>query len=202
MSLDTILNIMTKHGLDCNEIMLLYLTFIAQSENWKPEQSKVYFEKWYDAGGSKILKQTFESLKEKGVIIKNYCPDSYIPDEVELNKTFVKSWFKLTGELGKELYNAYPSHMWLNGKTIFLRNHSKRFLNLEDLFFWYAKTIGHSIEYHRFILDTLAWAKEHNLIQFSLLEFIGSQKWLELDEMRKNGIQNRASSMEAFDTAN
>lgn len=120
---------------------------------------------------------------------------------MELNKTFVKSWFKLTGELGKELYNAYPSHMWLNGKTIFLRNHSKRFLNLEDLFFWYAKTIGHSIEYHRFILDTLAWAKEHNLIQFSLLEFIGSQKWLELDEMRKNGIQNRADTLDVYGTA-
>lgn len=45
MSLDTILNIMTKHGLDCNEIMLLYLTFISQSENGDSDQHKVYFEK-------------------------------------------------------------------------------------------------------------------------------------------------------------
>lgn len=202
MSLDTILNIMTKHGLDCNEIMLLYLTFISQSENGNPDQNKVYFEKWYNSGGSKILKQTFESLKEKGVIIKNYCPDSYIPNEVELNKTFCKSWFKLTGELGKELYDAYPTNLFVNGRNLFLKNHIKKFLNVEDVYFWYAKTIGHSIEYHKFILDTLAWAKEHNLIQFSLLEFIGSQKWHDLDYMRKNGIQNQASSMEAFDTAN
>lgn len=45
MSLDTILNIMTKHGLDCNEIMLLYLTFISQSENGNPDHNRVYFEK-------------------------------------------------------------------------------------------------------------------------------------------------------------
>jgi hypothetical protein len=161
----------------------------------------VYFEKWYSSGGHKILKQTFESLKDKGVIIKNYCPDSYIPDEVELNKTFCKSWFKLTGELGKELYNAYPTHMLVNGRNIFLKNHIKKFLNVEDVYFWYAKTIGHSIEYHKFILDTLAWAKEHNLIQFSLLEFIGSQKWHDLDQMRKNGIQNQADTLDVYETA-
>lgn len=202
MSLDTILNIMAKHGLDCNEIMLLYLTFISQSECGNVEQNRVYFDKWYKAGGNKMLLQLFNSLKEKGVIIKNYCPDSYIPDEVELNKTFVKSYFKLTGELGKELYNAYPSYMNINGRNVFLKNHIKKFLNVEDVYFWYAKTIGHSIEYHKFILDTLAWAKEHNLITFSLLEFIGSQKWYDLDEMRKNGIQNQASTMDVFETAN
>lgn len=200
MSLDTILNIMTKHGLDCNEIMLLYLTFISQSENGNPDQNKVYFEKWYNSGGSKILKQTFESLKEKGVIIKNYCPDSYIPNEVELNKTFCKSWFKLTGELGKELYDAYPTNLFVNGRNLFLKNHIKKFLNVEDVYFWYAKTIGHSIEYHKFILDTLAWAKEHNLIQFSLLEFIGSQKWHDLNYMRKNGIQNQADTLDVYGT--
>lgn len=200
MSLDTILNIMTKHGLDCNEIMLLYLTFISQSENGNPDQNKVYFEKWYNSGGSKILKRTFESLKEKGVIIKNYCPDSYIPNEVELNKTFCKSWFKLTGELGKELYDAYPTNLFVNGRNLFLKNHIKKFLNVEDVYFWYAKTIGHSIEYHKFILDTLAWAKEHNLIQFSLLEFIGSQKWHDLDYMRKNGIQNQADTLDVYGT--
>ena len=106
----------------------------------------------------------------------------------------------MTGELGKELYDAYPTHMSLNGRNIFLKNHIKKFLDVEDVYFWYAKTIGHSIEYHKFVLDTLAWAKEHNLIQFSLLEFIGSQKWLDLDYMRKNGIQNRADTLDVYGT--
>ena len=202
MNLDTILNIMTKHGLDCNEIMLLYLTYISQSENGDADKNRVYFNKWYEAGGNKILRKTFDSLKEKGVIIKNYCPDSYIPDEVELNKTFTKSWFKLTGELGRELYDAYPNYLYVNGKNLFLKNHTKKFLDIQDVYFWYAKTIGHSIEYHKFVLDTLAWAKEHNLIQFSIIEFIGSQKWLALDDMRKNGIQNQASIEEVYGVAN
>lgn len=200
MSLDTILNIMTKHGLDCNEIMLLYLTFISQSEN--NTKGLALFNKWYESGGYKILKNTFLSLKEKGIILKNYKPEIYNPDEIEFNKTFVKSWVKLTGELGKQLYNMYPSYMYINGKPIYLKNHTKKFLDIEDVYFWYAKTIGHSIEYHRFILDTLAWAKENNLITFSILEFIGSQKWNVLNEIRNKGINTQVSSIEAFDTAN
>lgn len=33
----------------------------------------------------------FESLKEKSIIKKNYNPESYIPNEIEFNKNFLKS---------------------------------------------------------------------------------------------------------------
>jgi hypothetical protein len=45
----------------------------------------------------------FESLKEKGIIKKNYNPSSYDPDEIEFNQHFIKQYFKLTGVLGQEL---------------------------------------------------------------------------------------------------
>lgn len=189
MSLDTILNIMTTYQLTGEELLLIYLTFIAQEENGN---HCIYFKRWYDGGGSKRLKDLFESLKSKGVILKNYNPTTYNPDDIEFNENFIKKYYKFTGVLGQELYAAYPSNMYVNGNLVSLRNISKRFLNLDELYFKYATTIGHSKEKHKKILELLEWAKENDLINIGLVEFILSHKWLELEELRNNGIQGRS----------
>ena len=84
MQLDTILNITTKYNLTGEELLLVYLTFIAQTENGNPEENRIYFKRWYDGGGKERLRDLFNSLKEKGVIKKNYNPSVYDPDEIEL----------------------------------------------------------------------------------------------------------------------
>nr|DAE19948.1 MAG TPA: hypothetical protein [CrAss-like virus sp. ctYsL76] len=43
MELDTILNIMAKYRLTADEILLVYLTFLAQTENGDPEKHRIYF---------------------------------------------------------------------------------------------------------------------------------------------------------------
>lgn len=43
MTLDTILNIMSKHQLTADELLLIYLTFIAQTENGDPDKNRIYF---------------------------------------------------------------------------------------------------------------------------------------------------------------
>ena len=45
MALDTILNIMTKYKLTADELLLIYLTFIAQTENGCPEEHRIYFKR-------------------------------------------------------------------------------------------------------------------------------------------------------------
>jgi hypothetical protein len=67
--------------------LLIYLTFLARDEEGHPE----YFAKWFSNGGKQQLKPLFESLKSKGLIHKNYNPDSYIPNDIEFNKNFEKS---------------------------------------------------------------------------------------------------------------
>lgn len=135
MDLDTILNIMAKHNLTEAELLLVYLTFIAQTENGDPDKNRKYFVKWYQIGGKERLRDLFNSLKEKGVILKNYNPSSYAPDEIEFNKTFLKSYFKLSGELGKELLDAYPDCIYLNDRPVSLKNIAKRFLNESEFYF-------------------------------------------------------------------
>ena len=45
MHLDTILNIMTEYKLTADELLLVYLTFISQTENSQTEKGTFYFQK-------------------------------------------------------------------------------------------------------------------------------------------------------------
>ena len=153
MNLDTILTIMNENNLTADETLLVYLTFISQTENCQSEKGKYYFQKWYDGGGQLKLKSLFESLKEKGIIHKNYNPTGYDPDEIEFNKRFIAKYFKYSGELGQELFNVYPAYIPINGRLAPLRNISKKFSSLDSFYFHYATTIGHSPSKHKEIIE-------------------------------------------------
>lgn len=45
MSLEVILNTMSKWKLTADELLLIYLTFISQTENGNPEQHLSYFKR-------------------------------------------------------------------------------------------------------------------------------------------------------------
>lgn len=196
MELNTIINIINKYNLSADELLLIYLTFISQSENGN---GRIYFEHWYNGTGKNKLLQLFNSLKEKGIIKKNYNPEEYDPDEIEFNKTFIKQYFKYTGELGKELYDNYPSFITINNKVYSLKNISKKFISLDEFYFYYSSTIGHNIDKHNEIMDLLKWGKENDLIRIGVLEFVVSHKWNELLELKNdNKINNIASSESIF----
>lgn len=87
MELNTILNLLISYNLTASELLLVYLTFLARDEENHPE----YFVKWFNNGGQSQLKDLFNSLKDKGIIHKNYNPKVYNPNDIEFNKTFLKS---------------------------------------------------------------------------------------------------------------
>ena len=185
VELNTILNLMINYKLTESEIMLIYLTFLAQDEQGNHTE---YFVKWLSNGGQERLRPLFESLKEKGIIRKNYNPDSYIPNEIEFNQNFIKSWIKNTGELGKELFDSYPPFLTSNGKMLPLRNIAKKFYSLDEFYFHYGAAIKHSIETHKKVMELLEWGKENGHIKYSILEFVASKKWTELEYLRNNNI--------------
>ena len=104
MEINTILNLLITHNLTADELLVVYLTFLARDEEGHPE----YFAKWFNNGGSTQLRNIFESLKKKGIIKKDYNPSTYDPNAIDFNKNFLKSWIKNSGELGAELFDAYP----------------------------------------------------------------------------------------------
>lgn len=185
LELNTILNLMTTYNLTADELLLIYLTFLARDEENHPE----YFVKWFSNGGQTRLKSLFDSLKEKGIIHKNYNPDSYNPNDIEFNKTFLKSWIKNSGQMGQELFDLYPSYMQANGKLLPLRGISKQFHSLDEFFFHYSVTIGHSIEKHKEVLKILEWAKQNHKITGGILDFVNSRQWDNLKYLQEHGME-------------
>ena len=173
---------MATYQLTADELLLIYLTFLARDEEGHPE----YFTQWFNNGGQNKLRDLFDSLKEKGVILKSYNPEKYIPNDIEFNKNFLRTWFKGSGEMGRELFNAYPSFININGKMLPLRDISKRFSSIDDFTFFYANQIKHNPEKHKEIMELLSWAKEHGHINFGITSFVVSNQWKALEELKNN----------------
>lgn len=190
MEIDTILNLMISFNLSADELLLVYLTFLAQEEEDHPE----YLAKWFSNGGKERLHNLFESLKEKGIIRKDYNPKVYSPDDIEFNKNFLKSWLKCSGELGKELFEAYPPFLNINGKLCPLKNVAKKFSSLEEFFFHYSVTIKHNPEKHKHIMELLEWGKEHNCINYGITEFVISHKWEEIEYLKDHPQEGQVES--------
>ena len=69
-------------------------------------------------------------------MIEFYAPVyGYDPEEIEFNKHFLKQYFKLSGELGKELLKAYPKTLTIGNKLVYLTNISKKFLDQNEFYF-------------------------------------------------------------------
>lgn len=192
------LDLMASYKLTADELLLVYLTFLAQDEENHPE----YFTKWFNNGGQLKLKTLFESLKEKNVIRQNYNPGKYIPNDIEFDDIFLHNYFKHSGTLGKELFKEYPSFIEINGKNFSLKNISKKFLTLNEFYFYYSSQIKHNPTKHEEVLGLLRWGKSNNLINYGIIEFCASAKWEELKDMKENGFKpNLATSYDVYNLA-
>ena len=183
MEIKTILNLLATYNLTADELLLIYLTYIARDEEGGHIE---YFCKWYENGGSERLRSLFESLKEKGVIHKNYNTTTWDPNEIDFNKHFLKSWAKNSLWMGQELFDAYPPFVFINGRHYPLRDPAKKFSSLDEFFFFYSTQIGHNLEKHKEVMEILEWAKENNMINFGITSFVVNNQWKALKELRDN----------------
>ena len=186
MEINTILNLLITYNITAEELLVVYLTFLARDEEGHPE----YFSKWFSNGGSSRLRSIFESLKEKGIILKDYNPDTYDPNDIRFNKNFLKSWLKNSGEMGQELFDTYPPFLETPGKWYPLKNIAKKFDTLDQFFFAYSSAIKHNPEKHKEVMELLEWGKKNHQITYPATEFIISHKWEELKYLRDNGVQD------------
>ena len=135
------------------------------------------------------LRDILVSLQEKNIILKSYkIPEEgmkFNPYNIKFNKNFISYLYKASFEMGEELFNAYPQFGNIQGAVVGLRSVSKRFNSLEDAFIKYGKDIGWSLDRHKKILELLEFAKEHNLINYTLASFIIDRRYEELQALKE-----------------
>ena len=134
------------------------------------------------------------SLQDKQVITKEYkippAGTKFIPEDVTFNKNFIKTFYKGSFWIGKELFDVYPISTVVNGTVHKLRRVSKKFDSLEDAYRAYGKAISWKPEIHNKIIKLIEWGKDNNY-QFTTLDsFIVDNDWLNIEAMKDSSLLN------------
>lgn len=138
------------------------------------------------------IRDNLLSLQKKEIITKTYkipnVGEKFIPEDVTINKNFVKNFYKCSFDIGKELFENYPMFGLINGEPVGIRSVSKKFDSLEDFYRYYGKTISWKPEVHEHIMELINWGKENNLINCTLCNFVIDRKWDILEAMKEGDI--------------
>ena len=127
------INIYINSGLTPTELFILRLLLLAIDGD--PSLLINYLSNVNN--GKELFRQVLESLKEKKVILSSFkvpCEGEALNySNIPFNKNFIKMYIKESNQLGKELFDAYPPFITINGKMCSIKNFTKAY-NLYSLF--------------------------------------------------------------------
>lgn len=181
--------IFEKYSVTPNELFFLKMLLLSKEEDIQDTIHR-YFKLPENARGSIV--EMLESLKNKGIILNTYkVPkkgEKFNPLDVPLSKNFQNHFFKASYDLGKDLFDHYPTSTIVNGVEYKLRRVSKKFNSLEDAFRAYGKYIRWSQTTHDHIIELIEWGKANNY-QFTTLDsFIVDNDWLNIESLTSDGL--------------
>ena len=182
---------MDKYGLTPNELLVVSVLLILQDNNEEELfQNLMVTLKHINLSLREVLVQ----LQKKEVILKSFkIPNSgekFDPYSIPINKNFIKTLYKSSFEMGKELFDSYPQFGSINGNVVPLRTVAKHFDSLEQAYFKYGKAIGFNPEKHKVIIELTKWAKDNNILNCSLSSYIINNGWLDLQAMKDGNTAN------------
>lgn len=191
LTLEDEISVLEKYRLTPTELFLLRVLLIFQDENDTKLFSN-YIKTLKQAGVN--LRSVLQNLQNKGIILKSYkIPEEgqqFDPFDIEINRNFIKTLYKCSFELGKELFENYPQFTTINNSIVSLRGVSKFFNSLEDAYFKYGRYIKWNVETHNHIIELVKWGKEHDVIKQSLGSFIVNNAWLDLEALQNGDTVN------------
>lgn len=191
LTLEEEISILNKYRITSNELMFIRTLLLLQDEE-NEDIFQEYIESLYECGIK--TREVILSLQEKGIILKSFhCPKNgqpFDPYSIPFNKNFIKNLYKCSFEMGKELFEEYPQFGNINGSVVPLRSVARKFDSLEDCYIRYGKNIRWNEEKHNHIIELVKWAKENNIINQSLANFVINNAWVDLEALKSGDIAN------------
>ncbi len=164
-------------------------TLLILQDNEDEQIFQNYIESLYNNGIK--VGDILKPLQDKGIILKSYkIPnpgESFNPYSIPIAKNVLKTFYRSSFELGRELFENYPQFTTINGNLVPIRTVAKHFDSLEDCFARYGKCIRNNPEIHKEIIELLKWAKEHDIICCSLSSFVINNGWHDLKSLKEDG---------------
>lgn len=178
-----------KWKITFNELIFLRMLILAQNEECI-DLCASYFSLSTEIRGN--IRDILVRLQELKIISSNYkIPEKgsrFIPEDVPINKNFIKNFHKNSFILGEELFKVYPIFTTINGQQCGIRSVSKKFDSLEDFYQFYGKSINWNTEQHSQIIELVKWGKERNLINCTLANFVIDKTWEDLKILKSKEI--------------
>ena len=191
-NIDEQLVLMEKYRITSDELLFLTVLLLLQDGEGDYTFISQYLSLPTDCRNG--IRESLISLQNKEIITKAYkipnVGEKFIPEDVTINKNFVKNFYRCSFDMGKELFEIYPMFGLINGEPVGIRSVSKKFDSLEDFYRYYGKTISWKPEKHEYIMELVEWAKEKNLLVTTLANFVIDHKWEELEALRSGEIAN------------
>lgn len=191
-NIDEQLVLMEKYRITSDELLFLTVLLLLQDGEGDYTFISQYLSLPTDCRNG--IRESLISLQNKEIITKAYkvpnVGERFIPEDVTINKNFVKNFYRCSFDIGKELFETYPMFGIINGEPVGIRSVSKKFDSLEDFYRYYGKTISWKPEKHEYIMELVEWAKEKNLLVTTLANFVIDHKWEELEALRSGEIAN------------
>lgn len=180
-----------KYKINSDELLFITVILLLQEGEESP-YINLYFSLPITCRGNS--RDLLVSLQNKQVITKEYkippAGTKFVPEDVTFNKNFIKTFYKGSFWIGKELFENYPISTIVNGMEFKLRRVSKKFDSLEDAYRAYGKAISWKPETHNNIMQLIKWGKENNY-QFTTLDsFIVDNDWLNIEAMKDSSTLN------------
>lgn len=191
LDLDNELVILEKYDLTPTELSVLKYIILYQEDS-----TSNYLSRYLKSNNKSTFRDTLVSLQNKGIILKSYkIPnkgEKFDPNNIAINLNVVKTFWKGSYEIGKELFETYPMFAQINGALVSIRTISKKFNTPEDAFRYYGKVIRWNKELHNKIIELLKWEQDNDIhfINMSLSSFIIDQKWNELEALKDGKLVN------------
>ena len=182
---------MDKYGLTPNELLVVRVLLILQDNN----EEELFQNLMVTLKHINLpLREVLVQLQKKEVILKSFkIPNSgekFDPYSIPINKNFIKTLYKSSFEMGKELFDSYPQFGSINANVVPLRTVAKHFDSLEQAYFKHGKAIGFNPEKHKVIIELTKWAKDNNILNCSLSSYIINNGWLDLQAMKDGNTAN------------
>jgi hypothetical protein len=188
LSLKEEINIYIDSGLTPSELFILRLLFLAQDGDLQSINNYLS----NAVNGKDVFKTVLKNLKEKGIILSSFKmpKDGEVLKytDIPINKNLVKKYIRESNQIGKEFFDTYPPFIYINGRMASIKNITKAGLfSIDDFCLYYSKQLKASATTHERVMEDLRYGIEYNLINYSILEFLASRKWLEIEHIRDSG---------------
>ena len=189
-SFDKELNIMSKYALSYNELALIKLIFyVKENEDNYSLVNKYYNECLHDS----LKREDLINLQQKKVLEVEELPEkgeSVYLEDLTFRPKFMANFYKESHVLGKELWEEFPFYLVTSRQNYPIKNFSKRFRDLDELFSFYGKAIRHDLDTHKLVIKSLKFAKENNLISCNIVDYLIGHQWTEHIKMMNGEVKD------------